>query len=249
MADSFKKFIDIFIHSVKEIVNEQDMHKGLNISKSLSNHLFGLNYSVTIKSKINPTDHFFSKLFLGFKEIAESYFSLLDFEKYIGRSPYSKTEIPKARHLRYHITNYLNEVYRLQKRLKTYATIISRSYKKDPHFTIINQQTDSLITFIESSLDSIVNLKETRVRQNRYSDDNLDRLSSLELLATYDDGQLKPVRQLYAKEYRRIRKNWKEWMHNNNKLIKKLLNEYLNVIYKIVVDKNANINYPQNIGI
>jgi hypothetical protein len=223
------------------------MHKGQAMKKDLSNHLFGLNYPDSIKSKLTPTDHFFSKLFLGFKEIAESYFSLLDFEEYIGKRPYNKTEIPKARHLRYHITNYLNEVYRLKQRLKSYATIISRSYRTDPRFPIVKQQTDSLKTFIENSLSSIVHIRETLVKQNRYSDENLDRLSSLELLATHDDGQLKPIRQLYAKEYRRIRKNWKEWIHNNNKLIKKLLNEYLNVIYKIVVDKNANINYPQSI--
>ena len=49
----------------------------------------------------------------------------------MGRFPYSNTRVSKTRYLVYHMENYLNEVYILEQRLKSYFTIVGRLYRKD----------------------------------------------------------------------------------------------------------------------
>jgi hypothetical protein len=124
--DGFEKFLHIFIDHAKKDLTEKDYGNDPEYREVFVNQILGLNGPKQMKRKITPSFTFFSKLYVGFKEIADSYYCLIDIETYIGRFPYGDTRISKTRHLVYHMENYINEVYILKERLTSYFTIIGR---------------------------------------------------------------------------------------------------------------------------
>lgn len=79
--------------------------------------------------KLSPEQKLLRRIFFGFIEIASTYEVLLDCPKYIKRYPSKNIQISKNRFLRYHVANYLNEIYILRERLDGYRTMIIRSYR------------------------------------------------------------------------------------------------------------------------
>ncbi len=78
------------------------------------------------------TRWWYSYHFIEFGEIMESVDNLHNIAVYIRRFPYARLGVEKGAFLRYHVENYLNELYILQKRMEAYLTAISRMYKLDP---------------------------------------------------------------------------------------------------------------------
>jgi hypothetical protein len=245
--NGFEKYSEIFINKSKELFTEDDLKHDKEYQEAFKNHLFGLNGPKQIEKKLTPADIYFSKILNGFREIADSYYCLLDIEIYIGRFPYSKTRISKTRHLSYHMENYLNEIYILKERLKSYFTKVGRLYRNDPDHKKVLQKTKPLFTLVNASLKGIIQTRGSHVHSTRFYDNDLDRLSSQEFLSDHGNDELVLIKNLFKFEYKIVRRRFKKTIKDNNKQIKILLDACFDVLYTIVADKQGKVKYPTNI--
>lgn len=84
-----------------------------------------------ITANLSRDQQLLAEIFWGSVEMWESHEALRDIETYLSRNPYSRLGVDKHRYLRYHVTNYLNEVYILQERLQAFTTGLLRKYRKN----------------------------------------------------------------------------------------------------------------------
>ena len=241
----FFRFSEIFGNHAKKIFEEVKQNQ--EMLEQLGDNLLGYNKK-PISRPMTPKNVFFGKLYSGFHEISESYFSLLDIEIYIGRFPYGNTSIKRTRHLLYHIESYLNEVYIFTERLRSYLTTIGRSYRNDPKHQEILNKTRPLFSLIKASFNHITLVRGQHVHKYRVSDEDIERLSTFELLLHSDDKDLlASINYLFSIEYPQVRKKWKQQISKNNKELKTLLDYCFDVLFQIVADENFDIRYPSNL--
>lgn len=181
------------------------------------NYLFNLDGPHSIERSLTHKEKFFAEIFLGFLEINYSINNLNDIELYIGRFQYTNTSITKPRYLRYHIENYLQEVYILKERLLAYLTKIGRLYKKDSRHKVILKSTKPIFKVVSEAFQNITLARGSHTHQTRFNDNDLDRLETFDLLTISGNDKLGDYLLLYYKlEYKKIRKKWKKLINNNN---------------------------------
>jgi hypothetical protein len=241
----FDKYFEIFGNRVKELLKEEGLTKNPEYHKVFMNQLLGLKGPKQLDRKVTPHDACFSKLFVGFKEISDSYYSLLDIEIYVGRFPYGKSRVSKTRYLAYHMENYLNEVYILKERMKSYFTIVGRLYRNDQTLKEVKKTMNTLSDLVQSALKGITYTRSTHVHSNRFTDENLDRLRSLELV-NHGSNQIPVLRILYDSAYRNTRRKYIQTLKHNNEELKRMLDACCDVLYGIVADENGQIRYPES---
>jgi len=243
----FQRYSDIFTERAKELSEKDKLKDDPEFQKVLMNHLLGLSGPKQLKRELTPADHFFSLLYNGFREISDSYYSLLDIETYIGRFPYSKTKISKVRHMIYHIECYLNEVYILKDRLKAYITKVGRLYKNDPKHSDVLKKTRALFPLVNGAFDNIVKARGSHVHESRFKPDDLDRVSSLEFFAQHGGEELRLLRNLFILDYRIIKKKYKKILVSNNKEVRKFLDVCFDILYEIVTLQGGKLHCPKGI--
>jgi len=151
--------------------------------------------------------------------------------------------------MKYHIENYFHEVYILRERLREYVTTVGRLYRKDPNHADILKQTKPLFSLIKDVFDGIVTTRSSHVHKRRFKDEDLDRLSTLEMLVEYGGEELSFFENLLETDYKKIRKKYKKTFADNNAEIKKVLDLYFETLYKIVTTKDGKLNYPKAIKV
>jgi hypothetical protein len=239
----FHKYSEIFIHRAKELLEKEDLKNNPEYHEVLKNHLFGLKGPKQLDRKLTPSDVFFSKLATGFREIYDSYYSLLDIEVYIRRFPYPNTKVSKTRYLAYHMENYLNEVYMLKERLISYCTVVGRLYRNDHTLRDPKKAMKDLSGIVQKSLKAITDTRGTHVHSARLTDEDLDRLSSLGLI-NRAPNEIPLLKTVYESAFRNTRKKYGVAIKRNNEEIRKILNAYFEVIYAIVADEKGDVRYP-----
>jgi hypothetical protein len=182
---------------------------------------------------------FFQKIFYGFTEISGAVDALKLAEIFILLAPPRTRRIKRDDYLKYHINAYLQEVYILEARLKAYATKLKRAYSKtDRHITLV-QNIDPLFELVKDTFEGIVNTRGRHVHLYRYSDDDLDRLSSLILISRFKDEFLYDAKF----EYKLMQLTWKKRVKENNDATLKLLDYYFDAMYEAVTE-DGNIVVP-----
>ncbi len=68
----FEKYPEIFVRKARELFAKDDLIYNKEYQEIFKNHLFGLNGPKQMERKLRPPDIFFSKLYNGFREIADS---------------------------------------------------------------------------------------------------------------------------------------------------------------------------------
>jgi len=244
---AFDKYLDIFILRTAELIEKEDLKNNPEYHNVLTNQLLGLSGPKRITRKMTPFDLFFSKLYTGFNEIHNSYDSLLDIEVYLRRFPYNKTRVSKTRYLAYHMENYLNEVYILKERLDSYCTIVGRLYRNDQTLKDLDlkKAMKDLSAFVQKSLKGITDTRGAHVHNTRFTDENLARLSTMELI-NYGPKKISLLETLYDSTHRNIRKEYVVAIKQNNERIRIILDTYFEVLYAIVDDKKMGIRYPDS---
>jgi hypothetical protein len=165
-----------------------------------------------------PQEQAFKKIWQGYIEIRESFEVLRDIATYIKHFPPKKAQVSKTRFLRFHIGNYLNEVYILKERLEAYYKVVARTYRNDARLLAKQKQIDD---FLQSVFKKVIDIRGAHVHQTRYDDNDLDRLDLIELLLHDDETGL--AHSLYPTAIRKTRKQWVEIIiHNNNEIAKVL---------------------------
>ncbi len=247
--DAFDKFQSYLFQEVRAIIGpivEQHMKE---LGQTLWNDLFDLEGKRVVDRNLSQKDLFLREVFYRFIEIHNSYIILKDIEVYIGRFPYSKDNISKVRNLHYNISNYMNEMYIIEKRLVAYLGKIGKLYREDKRHQKILESTKPIIEMVYNTLSKITKTRGSHVHHLRYTDKYLERLSMLEsLLQTGCMDFFEQFPDLYELEYRNIRRKWKKIVKQNNETLKELFNIYFADLLKILFDKKGNLIYPQGIS-
>lgn len=186
--------------------------------------------------ELSLKDQQFQKLYFGFSEISNSYEVLIDTPNYVKTYPSKQIQISKTRFLRYHASNYLNEIYILKMRLESYITVITRMYKKSIDISVVRKANET-IDILLTGLDGIVNLRGKHVHHSRFEDEDLMRLGYYELFTKTDAPHFKKIYEYALKLYK---EKWITIFNKNNKTIKKILNIYFFTLYRIIFGENGN---------
>lgn len=232
-----EKFISAVMEETKpmiaEIVNEE---KALEV---MSNVIFdepGARHMGLVPS---PKEKSLRKILSGFSEIEASLQVLNDIPFYIRRFPSQNSNVSKTRFLNYHFGNYLNENYILRERLVTYQKVITRMYKNDHRLAEMGKQVKKIERLV-SGFDGIIDTRGKHVHQERYSDEDFERLGIYERMSKEDDPLASVLGKLYPLALCDYRKKWIKMISDNNDNIKEILNMYFEILYDVVFDKNGN---------
>jgi hypothetical protein len=242
-------------NSIQSILGELFAHivsGNKELYKVIENDLFDLSGPHRLPRDRSNSERQAAIVFQGYYEIISSYDNLADIEVYLKRLPSRKSNISKTRYIKYHIGNYLNEVYILENRLVSYATKMLRSSQYLDEYERLKKYKAPLIKGLHLSFKSINNLRGSHVHQYRFSDDDLDRASSWELIINtnspslgLDFSKLAPVKMMTHYSMRKARKKWLDYVKSNNEKIRNVLDIYFDALYLIVFDKDSKIRFAK----
>jgi hypothetical protein len=179
-----------------------------------------------------------SRLYPGFIEIMLSFQTLQDIPIYMRRYPPKLSPVGKVGYLRYHLENYLNEVYILRERLKTFRESVQRAYRQETGTGKFRQQFDSLKTVI-SHLNTAVKIRGFHVHETRFSDPDLEKLERMAVLIIADAHPIVSV--LFDEDIRRLRKEWIGALTKHNDTIQQMLDFYFGSLSDVVFDAQGRL--------
>lgn len=182
------------------------------------------------------------KIWSGYLEIERSYRILDEIPLYLKRFP-SKSP-SKSRYLEFIITSYLNEVYVLRNRIDSYTKKIARLYKNDfqpNQRSLLIQLSNELI----KSFDNITNIRGRHVHRYRYSDDDLDSLTYLEIFIDEEEFKLIGINKMYKKLLGFNKIKWLQTFQSNKNSFQIVLDAYFTGLYSIIFDGKGNFSVPK----
>lgn len=150
----------------------------------IMNSILGLEGPKSKERDPSPREYFIAnKLFRPMSEFMYSLEAIENIAVYARSFPYKRQGISRATYLKYHAENYLNELYLLKNRLIAYLKLIGKSYKKSEISKHVAKTISPLYTVVSKTLKGYIQVRGAHVHKHRYSDDDFDRLSALELLS------------------------------------------------------------------
>ena len=244
--NGFEKYSVMLTDHSYQLYLKDDIFDKPEFKEAFGNQILGLKGPKRLAKKPTQYDEIFLKLFYGFREISDSYYSLIDIETYIGRFPYGNSEISRTRYLGYQMENFLHEAYILKERLRSYLASIVRLYKKDSKHQELLNAKEILLPIIEGVFSRIKDVRGVHVHQRRFSDEDLEQLKTLEFLEKIGDKELSKIRDIFKIVYRTTRKKYKLTIKKNNKKIKDFLDMYFDRLSPIIGNKKGEFRYPDN---
>jgi hypothetical protein len=229
-----------YVKGIAEKIMRSPEHKP-RFEQALLSALEGTQPPLGAGVRQDPIDLFVGdKLFRPFAEIADTYESLCNISVYVSSFPFRTESVSRVGYLRYHIENYLNELYILKERLVSFTITIDRAYKTSPEYPHIFKITSLLRSLVEKPLQQYVKTRGSHIHQYRYSDDDVARLSTLDLLTKGNDASFtEAIQPIFADAYRQARKKWRQKIISDLSEVKRLLDSYFLGVLKIVNVKDA----------
>jgi hypothetical protein len=244
-----KIYFEMIMGVFQEIMMPMLEEKTEEHQNVMMNSILGLEGPKSCDRNTSPYEKFVAdKLFRPFNEIMQTIESIRNIGVYARSFPYKRQGISRATYLKYHVENYLNELYLLKNRLITYLKAIDRSYKKSDIAEHVSKTIAPLYTFVSDTLKNYIEVRGAHVHQHRYSDDDFDRLSTLELLTLGGrvDKFGTTMTHLSDRAYSEIRKKWVAKISADIKGINKLLDYYFEVLLQ-AISEDKNLKIPNNI--
>jgi hypothetical protein len=242
----FPRFAHTMLNAYQKRIKppEEEME---DLEEAAHNYLFKEGPRQARSKSLTPRELFMSRLFWSFTEIHDSLEMLDDILFLIGRFPYSNTRISKERHLQSFAEAHYGEIYILQERLKQYLTVVERQYKADPGHVEISKRCRNLRNMVLDLFKDVLQVRNNHVHQMRLSDEGLDRLKTLGLLANFSDHS-----SAYSIHYRyqwaKTRKEWRDRIKNNNDEIHRTIDVISNSLYTIICEEtNLDFKFPAGI--
>lgn len=187
-------------------------------------------------------------LMLHVNEIQTTLDTMRDIKYYIGQFPYSENKVAKHRYLQFHIEAFLQEIYILQLRLVQFATLIERKHKKDPRHPRIKAACPVLQDYVVKATKDMVDVRGSHVHKWRFSDNQLDRLNGISFYTMMPNEIIqKTFKWYYESEYRKIRKQRREWVAKTIEDAQKLIDAYFDAVFKLLFDGKGRLVYPSNL--
>lgn len=179
-----------------------------------------------------PEDATFSTIFQGFTEISAALDTLKLSSKLIALAPPRSKIIRKDDYLKFLVGAYLQEMYILEQRLSSYAKKISRLY-----------QIPTLPAFVQKlvyqPLEGLITTRGAHVHSQRYSDEQLDRLSRT---ALFESVGHQLGEDLWF-DYKWAQHHWVARVKKNNDAMLQIVDRYFDVMYD-VVSANGKVSWP-----
>jgi hypothetical protein len=240
------KYISIVMNEMSVAIDWEKAVNDQELKDAVWNSLFDLDGPRVVKNRASDKSLFVAnKLFRGISEIYTTFNNLENIEIYARRFPYRSLGISRLDYLKYHIENYLNEIYTLKERLIAYSKTVSRAYRKSDNAQEIQVNLSNASKYVSSALSKIVETRGAHVHSFRYSDSEIDRLSTLELLSKTDDGPAALFNNLFLDTYRQTRKKWVNAMKVNRVELEKVLDYYCKVLFESITD-GRKVIYPSH---
>lgn len=241
LKNGWVRYMFAMLSFMKPLLDLRKSERATEYREAFGNILFDRDGSTVVSEPSTSTDQYYAILWSGFIEISETFDVLRDIPEYMRRFPVKTLGLSKLRFLRYHITNYFNEVYILEQRLKAYQTRIYRACKKDPR--LINMEDDrKQLELMLSGFEGIRKTRGLHVHRERFTDKQLERLGLLELLASHGEPGVSAM--LYKHAIRDSRKKWLKILYENNAAMEQTMDVYFSILYSTVFDKKGQIIVP-----
>lgn len=215
----------------------------------MMNMILGLDGPRSVPHNSSPTEYFIAnKIFRPISEIFNTVESIENIAIYIRTFPYKRQGISKVSYLKYHVENYLNELYLLKNRLIAHLNLIEKSYKKSATSLHVSQKIKPLYDVISKVLEGYVELRGIHVHQYRYSDYDFDRLSFLELLSRgkTEDNFKQIIKNLLNDAYSETRKKWIAKINSDVDGIHGLLEFYFEQLISALI-ADGKLIFPDNL--
>lgn len=187
-----------------------------------------------------PREGLIGPLVAGLGEILDSAQCLRNIAIYVRRAPKANSGIEKGAYLRYHVENYLGELYILEKRLEAYLKTISRLFRLDPRQKELTDLAKSVRRVFKKSLSGADVARGVHVHQRRYTDLDLDRLRVLELVKDEGDS----FGDMYDIAYRLARSRKRKWIERTNVVVDQLLDLYFAQLLTLLFDDEGHLKDP-----
>ena len=199
----------------------------------------------SILHNLSRDQRLIADMFWGCVEIWECQEAARDIEIYLSRTPYTRLGVSKARYLKYHVTNYLNEIYMLRERIEAFTKTIERKYKQNPAHELaeIAQARQKALT----ELDGLVSIRGRHVHRRRFTTRQLHRLTGFELLLdTTEVSERSRLAGLVMHEYLEQRSWWKEFVQKANGSADALVDQVFTALYPMVFTPEGGLRVPRH---
>lgn len=235
------KFRKAIMNTLKPVFEKTLTENRRELGQVSRNILFNEVGPKKLDRTLSKNEKVFSVILEGYFEIERAYSSLNELPLFIGQFP--KNLPRKSKYLELIITNYLNEVYILSKRLEAYRTKISRLYRNNANFKSQQGLLKSLSEELTKIFKIINKTRSNHVHESRFSDIDLDRLIYLELFI--DDASMgKLFISTYKKALKENKKKWQDYFNDRNNEMQKILDIYFQILYMVIFDEKESLIYP-----
>lgn len=230
------KFISVVTRTATELTKESRLTSNLEFHKVLSNLVGG--------------EGFFGKISYGFIEVHRCLARLEQIEIFLKNYKdcvaFRRKGITNSVHLRYHVEKYLEEMYILKERLIAYSNILRKHYKDNPSGV---KGLKTLEESVNRALGGIIEIRGLHVHQNRFIDEDINRLETYDLLLILKRSGMPPEFEKFVKiECNRVTKMWKDRVKSNNRAVRKLVDIYFTKVQTLIFDERGQIRTGNKIG-
>lgn len=170
-----------------------------------------------------PTDQTFWDIFKGFTEIGDSLDAIALIEELLRTPPPRRKAVRKDHYIKLLVGSYLQEMYILEQRMSAYGKKISRLYG-------VRSLPEQVQKIVYVPMENLINLRGAHVHQNRFSDENLDRVG---MFALFESVGHKFGEHLLD-HYHLAQISWAKQVEKNNKETRKIVDEYCSLFIPIV---------------
>lgn len=232
-----------FATDLKNLENKKEL------GTVIYNDLFDLEGPRIVSQEPSEKSKFIGNvLFKPYSEIIDSIENIKNIVLYIRRFPFRKNNISKVYYLKYHIENYLNELYILKGRLIRYLKIIDRAYKNSDNYQVIYSIFKPQYPIIKRLFNTWINIRGIHIHEQRYSDNDITRLTLLEilLLGQFNESQKEFLGNYFNDEYKKIRKKWRIKIEKDLESINSFMETYFESLI-FAISKDNLIQYPPHL--
>lgn len=222
-----KQFFDLIVTEFQCLEEFNNFKENKELSEVLMNTILGEKGPRVVSQKPSPRSVFFAnKLFRPLGEIIESLSNIHNIAIYIKTFPYRRQGVSRVAYLRYHIESYYEEIYILKERLIAYLTTVTRAYRKSGYAKTVEETLAPLFSTVSDTLKAYVDRRGAHVHLTRYYDDDIERLSTLELLSSQQGELAESLAPLYHETYRQVRRTWHQRIKSDLAALENLIDLY-----------------------
>lgn len=238
----FDEFKTLMVGEATRLISEMTEHDRNVVLESVTEMLGSESTSRTPPRQRHGHDALAVELFRRFAEILGSVESLENIEVYIRRAPDGRLGVSKAAYLRYHVENYLAELYILRERLLAYGTFISRRYRRDHRKAEIVGTVSRNREAVADAFRGVTVARGRHIHASRYDDPELSKLSFFDVLRTGDEGML----WLFEATYSEVRASKRHWVQTTNRTVKQLLDVCFGALKPLLFTQTGALRSPSN---